>query len=152
MSLEIVLIPVAIALTKEIAEGISRKLENRENNLLILETRMKDEALLKQALEDWDCSFRTAEGVEAVKFASSVTNEVIFTINETGCYTLILPETADQGAYEEWIANVEQSYTRLLQQKVYQNLVEKARSQGLILEQEERLRDRSIQLTYILNR
>lgn len=152
MSLEIVLIPVAIALTKEIAEGISRKLDNKENNLLILETCMKDEVMLKQALEDWDCSFRTCEGVEAVGFASSVTNEVIFTVNEAGCYTLILPETAEQAAYEEWIANVEQSYTRLLQQKVYQNLVEKARSQGLILEQEERLRDRSIQLTYILNR
>lgn len=152
MSLEIVLIPVAIALTKELAEGISRALENKEGRYLVLETRMKDEQLLKQALDDWDCSFRSLGSVEEVVFPSQGVNEVIFLVNQAGCYSLVLPETADQTAYEEWLSNVEASYTRLLQQKVYQTLTEKARDQGLILEQEERLGDRSIQLTYILKR
>lgn len=151
MSVEIVLIPVAIALTKEIAEGISRKLENKDSDILILETRMKDESLLKQALEDWDCSFRTLDDIGDLTFPSPGHDEVIFLRNHTGCYTLVLPHTADQTAYEEWLSNVENSYTDLLQQQVYQNLLERAQSQGLILEQEERLKDRSIQLTYILN-
>ncbi|GAA0378244.1 hypothetical protein [Paenibacillus motobuensis] len=152
MSVEIVLIPVAIALTKEIAEGISRKLENKDNSILILETRMKDELLLKQALEDWDCSFRSIDHIEEIPFPSQEYDEVIFLLNSTGRYSLVLPQTADQTAYEEWLSNVEHTYTNLLQQQVYQTLIERAPRNGLILEQEERLADRSIQLTYILNK
>ncbi|MCM3040891.1 DUF1257 domain-containing protein [Paenibacillus motobuensis] len=151
MSVEIVLIPVAIALTKEIAEGISRRLENKDN-ILILETRMKDELLLKQALEDWNCSFRSIDHSKEIAFPLQGNDEVIFMLNSTGRYSLVLPQTADQTAYEEWLSNVEDSYTHLLQQQVYQNLIERAPENGLILEQEERLADRSIQLTYILDK
>lgn len=150
MSVEIVLIPVAIALTKEIAEGISHRLEHKDKKVVILETRMKDEALLRLALDEWECSLLTVGGLEEVQFASSAANEVIFTVNEEGRYALVLPETADQAAYKEWITNVEQSYTRHLQQMVYRNLMEQAKSQGLIFEQEERLEDQSIQITFAL--
>lgn len=152
MSVEIVLIPVAIALTKEIAEGISRRLENKDNEILILETRMKDELLLKQALEDWNCSFRSIDHFKEITFPLQGNDEVIFMLNSTGRYSLVLPQTADQTAYEEWLSNVEDSYTHLLQQQVYQKLIERAPENGLILEQEERLADRSIQLTYILDK
>lgn len=152
MSLEIVLIPVAIALTKQMAEGVSRRLENQDT-VFLLETRMNDEALLKQALEDWDCTYRTVHRFEDIESSTSFDgDEVVFAMNEAGCFTLVLPETADRNAYEEWLAQVEKSYASHLQHRVYQNLIERARSQGLILEQEELLGDRTIQLTYILNR
>ncbi|MFS1515375.1 hypothetical protein V1503_02480 [Bacillus sp. SCS-151] len=146
MSLEIVLIPLAFALTKEIVEGIS---EFRENQYTIIETRMKDENLLKQALEEWDCSFRQVE--EPLDLKIIYDNEVTFIIGEQGCYSLVLPNSADKGEYMEWISNVEESYTHYLQQSVYQNLIYKAKQQGLILEKEEVLEDNSIQVTYILN-
>ncbi|ERI09677.1 DUF1257 domain-containing protein [Aneurinibacillus aneurinilyticus] len=150
MSIEIVLIPLAIALTKEIAEGISNYTDNNRNDHVVIETRMKDESLLKQALGEWSCSFRH---VETLDFLESINeNEVTFLLNEEGCYSLVLPESADRGAYIEWINDVEKSYTHYLQQSVYQNLMEKAKRQGMILEQEEVLEDNSIQVTYILNR
>jgi hypothetical protein len=150
MSIEVVLIPLAIAVTKEIAEGIANRAENKRKDHILLETRMKDESLLKQALEEWSCSFREVETLDSVKTVNE--NEVTFMLNQEGCYTLVLPKAADKEAYVEWIGNVEQSYTHFLQQRVYLNLVEKAKEQGMILEQEEVLQDNSIQLTYILNR
>lgn len=150
MSIEVVLIPLAIAITKEIAEGISNRTENKKSNNICIDTRMKDETLLKKALEEWSCSFRQVETPDALKTVNE--NEVTFMINEDGCYMLVLPDTADQKAFSEWIENVEKSYTHFLQQSVYLNLIEKAKDQGMILEQEELLEDNSIQLTYIVNR
>ncbi|MGD8191872.1 DUF1257 domain-containing protein [Brevibacillus ginsengisoli] len=149
MSIEIVLIPLAIALTKEIAEGISNYTDKIKNDYMMIETRMKDESLLKQALGEWSCSFRQVETVDSFKFDNE--NEVTFLLNEEGCYSLVLPNSADQEAFTKWLNNVEQSYTHLLQQRVYQDLIEKAKKQGMIMEKEEVLADNSIQLTYLLN-
>jgi hypothetical protein len=150
MSIEIVLIPLAIALTKEIAEGVSNLSETNNNDFTILDTRMKDESLLKQALEEWTCSFREVEALDSLQQLHE--NEVTFMMNKEGCYSLVLQKSADKDSFQEWIEKVETSYTHYLQQRVYLNLVEKAKEQGMILENEELFEDHSIQLTYILNR
>lgn len=150
MSLEIVLVPLAIAVTKEVVEGISSRLEKKDQDYTIIPTRMKDESLLKQALEEWSCSFRKAETLDSLQANNE--NEVTFMINEEGCYSLVLPKTADIKAFEEWVEKVEGSYTHYLQQRVYQHLLEKAKDAGMILEKEELLDDHSIQLTYLVNR
>lgn len=149
MSIEIVLIPLALALTKEVAEGLSNYMENGKSDYILMETRMKDESLLKQALEEWSCSFRQVEAVDSLKLTNE--NEVTFLVNEEGCYSLVLSKLADKNAYMEWINNIETSYTHYLQQSVYQNLIEKAKEQGMILEKEELLEDNSIQVTYVIN-
>lgn len=149
MSIEIVLVPLAFALTKEIAKGVSQWSENKDMDFIVLETRMKDEVLLQQALEEWSCSFRKVEALE--EFQLNYDHEVTFLLNEEGCYSLVLPGTADRESFTEWVEKVEASYTHYLQQSVYQNLIEQAREQGLILEKEELLEDNSIQVTYILN-
>lgn len=150
MSIEIVLIPLAIALTKEITEGVSNLSEKNNKDYSILDTRMKDESLLKQALDEWTCSFREVEALDSLQQLHE--NEVTFMMNKEGCYSLVLPKSADKNSFQEWIEKVETSYTHYLQQRVYLNLVEKAKQQGMILENEELLEDHSIQLTYILNR
>lgn len=149
MSIEIVLIPLAIAVTKEIAEGISKNTENKKDNFTILDTRMKDESLLKLALEEWSCSFR--EVVETHSLRLNNENEMTFLMNKDGCYSLIIPKKADKNGYLEWLDKVEISYTHYLQQRVYQNLIEQAKSQGMVLESEKLLEDNSIQVTYIIN-
>lgn len=149
MSIEVVLIPLAIALTKEIVEGISKQLQHGGQRYTILPTRMKDEALLEQALNDWSCSLRKAESADSITFGGE--REATFIVNEEGGYDLILPESADREAFAEWVEKVELSYQHYLQQSVYSSLIEKAKEQGLILETEEVLEDNSIQVTYILN-
>lgn len=150
MSLEIVLVPLAIAVTKEVVEGIANRSQRNDQDYTVLPTRMKDESLLLQALEEWSCSFRKAETLDSLQTNNE--NEVTFIVNEEGCYSLVLPKTADIMAFEEWIEKVEGSYTHYLQQRVYQHLLEKAKEQGMILEKEELLEDHSIQLTYLVNR
>lgn len=149
MSVEIVLIPLAIALTKEVAEGLFRYTEKKQNDCIVLETRMKDEELLKKALEEWSCSFRQVDTLDS--FKSIQENEVTFMLDEEGRYSLVLPKSAERNAYLEWLDKVETSYTHYLQQRVYKNLIEKAKDKGMVLENEELLEDNSIQLTYILN-
>ncbi|KHF31918.1 hypothetical protein CM49_05842 [Paenibacillus sp. P1XP2] len=150
MSIEIVLIPVAIALTKEIAERVSKHLETKgEAGCMIIETRMKDETLLSQALEEWSCSFRKVESIDHFELGKE--NEVAFLVDEEGCFSLVLPESANREAFTEWVEKVERSYNHYLQQSVYRNLLERAKEQGMILEVEEVLDDNSIQVTYILN-
>ncbi|PGT14273.1 hypothetical protein [Bacillus cereus] len=149
MSVEIVLIPLAIALTKEVAEGISSYTEKKQKDCIVLETRMKDEELLKKALEEWSCSFRQVDSLDSFKGIQE--NEVTFMLEKEGRYSLVLPKSAERTAYLEWLEKVETSYTHYLQQRVYQNLIEKAKNKGMVLENEELLEDNSIQLTYILN-
>ncbi|MFD1955144.1 hypothetical protein ACFSL6_13425 [Paenibacillus thailandensis] len=148
MSVEVVLIPLAIALTKEIAEGISKRLESKEQSYMLIPTRMKDEALLKQALEEWSCTLRTAESADHLLFENS--NEATFLVHDDGRYVLVVPESADRNAFEEWVDKVESAYNHYLQQRVYNDLLEKAKNQGLLLEKEEILEDNSIQVTYVL--
>lgn len=150
MSIEVVLIPVAIALTKEIAEHVSKRLETKgQVSYMIIETRMKDETLLSQALEEWSCSFREVESIDSFELGKE--NEVAFLVDEEGCYSLVLPGSANREAFTEWVEKVERSYNHYLQQSVYRNLIERAKEQGMILETEEILEDNSIQVTYILN-
>lgn len=149
LSLEIVLVPLAIALTKEIAEGISEHLEKKMKHV-ILETRMKDEELLKQALEELDCSFRKIDSKEMI---SSITeNEVTFLQGDDGCFSLVIAESADNHRYINWLKTLEETYTHYLQQKVYQTLLERAAERGLVLEKEEFFEDNSIQITYVLQK
>lgn len=153
MSIEIVLIPLAIAVTKQVAEAVSVHREKLQARHEILETRMKDEVLLREALEEWSCSFRQVEHTDSLESLEwSMANEVTFLQQENGTYSLVLPQGADVTAYTEWVNNVETSYTRHLQQKVYRNLIEQAREQGMVMEKEEVLEDQSIQITYVLNR
>jgi hypothetical protein len=147
MSIEIVLIPLAIALTKEVAEGISSYAAKKQKDCIVLKSRMKDEELLKKALEEWSCSFRQVDTLES--FKSLQENEVTFMLDEEGNYLLVLPKSAERTAYLDWLEKVETSYTHYLQQRVYQNLIEKAKNKGMVLENEELLEDNSIQLTYI---
>ncbi|MFP4976515.1 hypothetical protein ACE6ED_14010 [Paenibacillus sp. CN-4] len=153
MSIEIVLIPLAIAVTKQVAEAVSVHREKLQARHVILETRMKDEVLLREALEEWSCSFRQVEHTDSLESLEwSMANEVTFLQQENGSYSLVLPQGADVTAYTEWVDNVETSYTKHLQQKVYRNLIEQAREQGMVMEKEEVLEDQSIQITYVLNR
>lgn len=149
LSLEIVLVPLAIAITKEIAEEISEHLEKKKQHK-IFKTRMKDEELLKQALEELNCTFRKINSTELI--ASIKKNESAFLRAEDGCFSFVAAETNNNQEYIRWLESVEETYTHYLQQKVYQTLLERAAERGLILEKEELFEDNSIQITYVLQK
>ncbi|WP_172195828.1 hypothetical protein [Saccharibacillus qingshengii] len=150
MSLEILLVPLAIAATKEIAEAIMRQTDRQKDvGYAEIQTRMKDQNLLKQALKEWDTDFRQVEDIASLRLDTQ--NEAVFMVNEEGRYLLLLPQTADLEKYASWIEDVERSYTHYLQQAVYRKLLERAEERGMTLEKEELMQDDSIQLTYVLN-
>jgi hypothetical protein len=146
MSLEILLIPLAIALTKEIAEALT---ENKHDNFMKIETRMKDQTLLELAIADWNCTFREIDTIDKLKPIGE--NEATFIKSEDGTFILVVNELAKKEDYEKWITDVEESYTHHLQQSVYMKLVTNAKERGLIIEKEVVLEDNSIELTYIIN-
>lgn len=149
LSLEIVLVPLAIAITKEIAEEISEHLEKKKQHK-IFKTRMKDEELLKQALEELNCTFRKINSTELI--SSIKKNESAFLRAEDGCFSFVATVTNNNQEYIHWLESVEETYTHYLQQKVYQTLLERAAERGLILEKEELFEDNSIQITYVLQK
>lgn len=150
MSLEILLVPLAIAATGGIAEIMKKRVERQSTfQYVLIQTRMKDEALLKKALQEWDTQFRQIGEGEQIQVDSN--SEAVFTVGEEGRYLLVLPETEDQEKYAKWIENLEKSYTHYLQQEVYTRLLERAEEQGMVLEKEELMQDDSIQLTYVIN-
>jgi len=150
MSLEILLVPLAIAATGGIAEIIKKRVERQSTfQYVLIQTRMKDEALLKKALQEWDTQFRQIEEGDQIQLDSD--REAVFIVGEEGRYLLVLPETEEQEKYTKWIENLEKSYTHYLQQEVYTRLRERAEEQGMILEKEELMQDDSIQLTYVIN-
>lgn len=150
MSLGILLIPLALAVTTEVSQSVAEYVNRKKQDYILLQTRMKDENLMKQALNEWNCKFRQLD--EDQPMQNTQEDEAYFILNEEGRYMLAVPNSTDQQQYEQWITELEQAYTHYLQQAVYQRLTEKARQRGMSLEKEEILEDNSIQMTYILNK
>jgi len=144
MSIELVLIPMAIVAIDEFSK--TRK-EKSENNYLMLETAMKDESLLKQVLSEWDCTMDILTDTISIK---KKINQVMFTLNEHHAFSLVLPKGANQVEYKKWLNEIEEAYAHLIQQRVYEQLIYQAQARGMNLEDEEILEDNSIQLTYVI--
>lgn len=155
MSLSVFLIPFAIAGT---ATAISSKMYSvdiqselpsmKENETYYkLETKIKDEELLQETLRNYG-----SESSVVNEHVESVIGDVQITFykEENATFSAIFHERIDIVDAEEFVENIFEEYTRIVQQKTYEKLMERASNEGLVFESENRNED-SIVLTFQVN-
>lgn len=141
MSIELVLIPIAIAVTQLASDQFEQKMNNRENYKL--STMMKDEKLLERTLEQYGCEYsldNKAINLEEFKLVLIKTKEEHF--------EAIFDASIEVEKAQEFLKNIEEAYGRIVQEDTYTRLIQRARENGLVLESEEVTRNDSIVLTF----
>jgi hypothetical protein len=143
MSVELALLPIAIAAIGAIA---SRKRAQRQaETSFSLETRMTDPRILQAALGNCGCqSVATGAAVDSAIEGA----RIIFEPRDNGALNAAFFGAIAPSQAEEFIASLYGEYTRLVQQDVYQKVIERAAAKGLSLESEEIQQDDSIVLTF----
>ncbi|KKK39993.1 hypothetical protein WQ57_01615 [Mesobacillus campisalis] len=147
MSIELVLIPVAIAVSQAIGSNIQKRME--ENKIYAVTTIMKDPQLLQKALLNYGCATSLLEENEMSSEIGDV--KVMFQINSQGIFEALFEKGIPEEAALEFLTNIQDEYTSLVQQDIYLKLLERASGQGLVLESEEVNNNNSIVLTFRVN-
>lgn len=143
MSLSIFLVPIAIGASSVISYALQEKVE--EGTFYRIQTKMKDETILEEALENYGCQVTLNEN----SFHSSLgTIQIAFQEQENGTLSAVFSEDVVATDAEEFIANIYNEYTRIVQQKTYEKLLNRAKAEGLQLESESRNDDETIVLTF----
>lgn len=144
MSIELALIPIAIALTQTIGTKLGERMN--DENSYSLKTIMRDEELLYKALENYGCNASLLDGE---KMESTVGNlRLLFQKDEQGTFDLIADQSISAEHSAQFLKQLEEEYTHLVQQQTYLRLLERAKEQGLVLETEEVGGNNSIVLTF----
>lgn len=151
MSLSIFLVPLAIAGTTALtASTYSVNIEaelsalNEKKVYYKVETKMKDEQLLQETLRNYG-----SETSHVNKHVESIIGDVQITFykEENGTFSAIFHEEIDVADAEQFVNNIFEEYTRVVQQQTYEKLMERATREGLIFESENREED-TITLTF----
>jgi hypothetical protein len=137
MSVTFVLVPIAIA----VAGAIRAKMD--KDRSVRVETRMRDEELLRRALEEYGC--RNVRAAETVTAATGG-REILFERAESGTFEGLFAGI-DESEAETFVRAVEHEYTRLLQAQVYERVLAGAAERGYTLESERVEADNSVVLT-----
>lgn len=146
MSIELALIPIAIAVGQTIVSKLDSKFE--KNNSYAYKTIMKDEKLLVEALQSYGCSITSID--ENIK--STVGDiGIVFQKDEEGVMHAIFSNDIGQDHASEFLENLSTEYRRLVQEDTYKKLLERAKDKGYVLESEEVSENNSIVLTFQIN-
>ena len=145
MSIELLLVPIAIAVVHSI--GRSRREQLEPTGTFCIDTRFKDSLLLEAALSEIGCT--------SVTKASSVDTaiggaQIGFERNEDGVFEAWFRGNIAIPRAQAFISAVDEAYVRLVQQQVYRRLLERAHERGLLLESEQVLDDNSVLLTFAI--
>lgn len=150
MSIELALIPIAIAVAgtmKERRERARARSLQPEVPEFSLATRMKDEVLLQTALENYGChSVRADDGVTSDVSGS----QIRFGRNEQGAFDAAFTGDISPNQAESFLTEVYEQYTLLVQQQVYTRLLARASARGLTFESEYVQPDGSIVMTLLV--
>jgi len=109
-----------------------------------LETRMRDEQLLGAAAAALGASNAPGGGAAAVTEVAGV--RLSLTQTDTGAFEALFPGAVPQGQARTVLGHLDSEYTRLVQERVYHQVIERAEQQGLALETERVEEDNSIVL------
>lgn len=144
MSLSMFLVPIAIgAASTVVSYAIQEKVD--EGILYRMDTNMKDEAILAEALNHFGCNVDLNEET----FKSSLGNiQMAFQQQEDGTFSGYFNEQVSTDEAEEFLKDVQKEYTRIVQKSTYETLLTRAKEQGLRLEQEQKNDDETIVLTF----
>ena len=144
MSVELALLPIAIAAIGAIANRRRAQRQAAETSLS-LDTQMADPRILQAALGNCGCqSVSTGANVDSATPGA----RIVFEPGENGAFIAVFIGGISSAQAESFLANLYDEYTRLVQQDVYQKVIERAAAKGLVLETEEIQQDDSIVLTF----
>lgn len=144
MSLSVLLIPAAIGIASAVSSTfIQEKLT--EGTFYRIDTNMKDEIILEEALKNYGCDVLLNEE----NFQSSLGElQIAFQIQEDETISAIISEDVKLEDAQEFLTEVHSEYTRIVQRQTYEKLLIRAKEEGLILESENHAEDDSIVLTF----
>lgn len=145
MSIELVLIPVGIALT----HAAGSLLEKKSGHTYCIQTVMKRQHLLQKALAQYGCSVYELNEQNCQTEVGDI--KILFQQNDKGIFEALFDESVEKEHALEFIENLHAEYKYVIQQETYQKLVQRAEEKGLKLESEEFQQDRSILLTFHVN-
>ena len=130
----------------------SNPLSIENDNSIIIQTKMTDQFILNNAVNDY---FKTLPEYEREKFNKRFGTEDIkmeFRINEAhGNFEAVFNNFLKDEALEI-VDNIFDIYTSLVQERVYKRVIEKLEETDMFLDNEEILEDNSVVLTVSLNR
>ncbi len=144
MSIELVLIPVGIAVAQSVGSMIEKH-KSKEQTYTI-RTVMKRHHLLQRAIEQYGCKVNE---LTLQNYETEIGDiKIYFQQDEQGVFEAVFDESVDSNDAIEFVENLHTEYKYLIQQETYRELLIKAKDKGLILESEEIQQDRSILLTF----
>jgi uncharacterized linocin/CFP29 family protein len=158
MSVEIVLMPIAIAAVagaiktrnennKELARTLRNEKNRESSGYFTLGTRIKDTKLLEETLKIYGCK-NVLIGDDLETELDNV--RIMFEKDENEVFNAVFLGDISLEKAKEFISDINGEYTKLVQEKVYQNLLKNASGHNLQLESEEVKEDNSIVLTFAL--
>lgn len=147
VSIELVLIPIGIAITQSVSAMLEKTGEM--DHTFKVTTIMKDESLLQKALEQYGCNVNvlTKDNYET----EIAKTKILFQKNNDGVFEAVFDEDVKLEDAANFIENLTSEYKYVLQQETYRKVIERAKEKGFILESEEIQGDRTIMLTLKVN-
>ncbi|MGZ0879018.1 hypothetical protein ACWZQY_023925 [Priestia megaterium] len=147
MSIELALVPIAIALTQTIGSHIEKKRETRHT--YALKTIMKDARILQTTLNNYGCAPSIIGDGEMKSEIGDV--QILFQQTEQDIFEAVFSNEIELEQAKGFLINIQEEYSHVVQQETYVKLLERAKQQGLLLETEEVSDTNSIVLTFKVN-
>ena len=112
---------------------------------MAIQTRMRDDEILLEALRDLGCEAQPVDGggLSAIRGAFEFT----FRRDENGVLEANFGAEVTPEEAEAFVTDLDDEYTRLIQARVYQRVLERAQQHGMAIESENVEDDNSIVLT-----
>ncbi|MYL65996.1 hypothetical protein GLW07_21900 [Bacillus hwajinpoensis] len=143
MSIELVLIPLAIGIVQVVSDKRQTTLDG--NNHYSIPTVIKDESMLKQALNNYGADI----GLYDNQLKSTVADvDILFNKDDDQQYIALFDQSIERKDAEEFIENIQIEYTSIVRKDTYEKVIRRAKDYGMELESEEENLDRGIVLTF----
>lgn len=145
MSIEVILIPLAIGVVASIAEGYGVKKIQPQSGDINLETRFKDSNLLLKTLNEYGLKpKKTSSNGYAVRFSDG---DIIYNRrSENVPFSMTIKNIKDQDALVKELHEIEKEYNGNVQEYTYKRVLSNL-PEGMEIENEEVLEDNSILIT-----
>jgi hypothetical protein len=142
----LILIPIAFA----VAGAVSTRRERNERDAAsyLLETRFKDAELLRKALDAYGCKSIDREDTLHSEIDGT---RIVFEPRDEGRFDVVFFGRIPFEQATTFLADITDEYTRALQDRVYQRLIDRAKDRGLRLESDAVQEDNSVLLTFTLD-
>src|SRR5690625_1795148 len=143
MSLSVFLVPLAIGAVSASVGMNAKGVEELEIDVASLPqnetyfrlaTKMKDEQLLQETLQNYGSSSEVENEEVTSKIGDA---EIVFVKDSQDMYQAYFHESIAIDDAEQFVHNIYEEYTRIVQRKTYEKLLTRAEDEGLILESEE---------------